>query len=423
MLLEEILASVDVIRDPDIKIATYARLGLEFAKMDNPLANKAFKKAFDVVYSMNDPFAILRNLAVVAYYMGKANLKSSKRIFQRIKDDLDVLPKDKRDLLLVDIVNYLVDLGEIDEATYHALGISDKELRNEALVLALKRYLRKISANKTTRVLQMRKAEYIWEQIESEPYYSIATVEIIKAYLRLEEYDRAIFMISYLKSKPWIKQVVREVITHLKKKNISKKYYEKLVTVAVDLSERLGINITRDLIVIFALNGEVKNAVSLIRGVEDPDDALKEITKVLIARKPGVLPKLFESLSDEELNIAAKELMNYLLDNPHEEFKDLVAQIPKRTADEKILVKIVGYYLKLDELESAVRIGAKIKDVKLRSLAFGSIAHYLLKRNMVEDAIDLVIQIKEPKLSSQLVSEILVRVAGKVGGESIGNAD
>lgn len=421
MLIREVMKSAEVIKDPAVRAITYAKIGVELTKMKNPLASDAFKKALDTVYLIENPVLLLKNLSTVAYYMGKAGLKSSKRIFQQIEDDLGNIPKQDRDIVRVDIVKYLVDLDEIDEAIYHASEISDSEIRNEALLLALKRYLFKIKRASTIRPLQIRKAEYIWQQIHREPYYSVATFELIRTLLRVEEYDRAIYMINYLKDPLWVKQVMREVITHLKKINVARKYYEKLVSVAIELSRKLRVDITGDLIVIFALNGEADGALELIRSLGDYNEMLAELSEILVKRKPDFLLKFLQKLSKDELNVAGREVMNYLLEHPDKELEYLVSFIASNATDERILVKAVNYYLKIDEIESAVKISSRIGNEELRSLALGSVAHYLLRRNRIEDAIDLVMHVRDPKLSSQLISELLVKVVRQSGGEGSGN--
>ncbi|MCD6559584.1 hypothetical protein DRN43_03870 [Thermococci archaeon] len=422
MLIKEVMKSVEVIKDPAVRAITYAKIGVELTRMKNPLASDAFKRALDTVYLIENPVFLLKNLSTVAYYMGKAGLKSSKRIFQQIEDDLRGLPKGDRDLVRVDIVKYLVDLDEIDEAIYHASEISDSEIKNEALLLALKRYLFKIKRTSTIRPLQIRKAEYIWQQIQKEPYYSVATFELIRTLLRVEEYDRAIYMINYLRDPLWVKQVMREVITHLKKVNVSRRYYERLVSVAIELSKRLRLDITGDLIVIFALNGEVNGALKLIRSVRDYNEMLVELSKILVKRKPDVLLTFLQKLSEDELNLASREIMNYLLEHPEKELEYLVSFIALNVTDERVLVKVVNYYLKTGDVESAVKISAKIGNEELRSLALGSIAHHLLRENRIDDAIDLVMHVKDPKLSSQLISELLVKVVRQSGGGKSGDS-
>ncbi|WP_048147911.1 hypothetical protein [Palaeococcus ferrophilus] len=410
MLAEEVLESVEIIRDPELKAITYSRLGHVLAVRGSELSKTAFKRALDTIDSIEDPVGMMRALAAVAYYTGKAGMRTSKKLFQRVRDGLEVFPPEIKDVLLSRMVMYLVDLGEIDEAVYHALEISDRELRNDILILALRKYLARIVGEPPIKALQMRKAEYIWERVEGEPYYSIATVELVKAYLRLEEYDRAIYFTKFLKNKFWIRQVLREIIIHLKAARLSKAYYDKLVAVAIDLSENLGEDITRDLVFIFALNGEFENAFSLLRNLPDMEETLVKLTEGIVSRRPELLEGYFELMPADELAIAGRAFLNYLIDSPRLEFEPVVDGIVARTLNEKVLVKAVSYYLKIGRLDKAAGVAAAIKDPEISSLAFSSVAHYLLRQNRVEDAIDLVTRIEDRRLSEPIIAELLVKV-------------
>lgn len=410
MLAEEVLESVEVISDSELKAITYSRIGHVLSQKNKELAKEAFMRAIQTLDSIEDPAGMMRTLSTVAYYMGRAGMRTSKKLFQRVRDGLEVFPPEIRDALLSRMVMYLVDLGEIDEGVYHALEISEGELRNNVLILALRRYLARITREPPIKTLQMRKAEYIWEQVKGEPYYSIATVELVKAYLRLEEYDRAIYFTKFLKNKFWVRQVLREIIIHLKAARLSKAYYDKLVTVALDLSETLGDDITRDLIFIFALNGEFENAFSLLRSLPDMEVILTSLTREIISRRPELLEGYFELMPADELSIAAREFLNNLLDSPRVEFEHIVDGIVSRGPEERVLVKAVRYYLKIGRLEKAVKVAGSIEDPEISSLAFGGVAHYLLKHNRVKDAIDIVTQITDRRLSEPIIAELLVKV-------------
>lgn len=410
MLAKEVLESVEIIQDLELKAVTYSRLGYALARKDTALSKEAFKRALATIDSIDDPIGVIRALTAVAYYTGKAGMRTSKRLFQRVRDGLEVFPPEIRDVLLSRMVMYLVDLEEIDEAVYHTLEISERELRNDILILALRKHLTKITKEGPIKALQMRKAEYIRERVEGEPHYSIATAELVKAYLRLEEYDRAIYFTKFLKNKFWIRQVLREIIVHLKAARLSKAYYDKLVAIAIELSESLGEDITRDLVFIFALNGEFENTFSLLRNLPDMEEILIKLTEEVLSRRPELLEGYFRHMPIDELSIAARRFLNYLLDNPLQEFESVVDTIVAKGADEGVLAKAVRYYLKIGRLEKAVGVAAAIKNPEISSLAFGSVAHYLLKQNRVEDAIDLVTRIEDRRLSEPIIAELLVKV-------------
>ncbi|ALM74932.1 hypothetical protein [Thermococcus barophilus] len=410
MLIKEALASVDAIQSPYIRAVTYARIGATLALAKNPLYEQAFKKAFDAAEEIDNPIEILKALLAIAFYLGKAKMKSSKKMFRQLAEDIMILPKKTRDKLFRDLISYMLQLGEIDEAFYYSEYISNEKLKNEILVNILKEYLSTLVGEKIRIIYRIRKIELILDHINKEPYRSYAIAEIIKSYLKIGEYDRAILMIKELKSKYWLKQTVKEVLFYLKHKDLDKKYADRLLTVAIEISDNLGIDINEDLAVIFAINGDIAHSVEALSHVSDKEQKLIEIMKALMERRPGTVIHYLQTLDPKDSEIASKAVLNYLIDNPSPKYSSIARYISEKIESEEVIVKAVQYYLKIGQVVEAARMTSKLKSRKLRSLALGDIAHYLLKNNKIGDALDLVMHVEDPKLSSVLISEILVKV-------------
>ncbi|NJE07704.1 hypothetical protein E3E31_04065 [Thermococcus sp. M39] len=410
MLIEEALATVEVIQNPYLKAVTYARLGARLAQAKNPLYEKAFKRALDVVSEIDDPIELLRTLLAIAFYLGEANIKSSKKMFRQVAEDVANFPKKVRDKIFQEMVAYMLQLNEVDEAFYYATQISNEKLMNEILVEILKNHLENLVGEKIRVLHRMRKINLLLEHITKEPYRSYAIAEVIKAYLKIGEYERAILMIGELKNKYWLKQTVKEVLFYLKHKNLDKEYAEKLLNVAINISEQYDIDIKEDLAVVFAVNGDIDHSIVALKFVNDREQKLEEVMKILLQRRPKIVIPYLQALGSKDAEYASKVVMNYLIDHPLEEYLDIAKYISENIESEQALVKAVQYYLKLDRIVDAARIAGRLRDKRLRSLALGDIAHYLLKNNQIGDALDLVMHVEDPKLSSILISEILVKV-------------
>ncbi|NJE12260.1 hypothetical protein [Thermococcus sp. LS2] len=413
MLIEEALATVEVIQNPYLKAVTYARLGARLAQAKNPLYEKAFKRALDVVSEIDDPIELLRTLLAIAFYLGEANIKSSKKMFRQVAEDVANFPKKVRDKIFQEMVAYMLQLNEVDEAFYYATQISNEKLMNEILVEILKNHLENLVGEKIRVLHRMRKINLLLEHITKEPYRSYAIAEVIKAYLKIGEYERAILMIGELKNKYWLKQTVKEVLFYLKHKNLDKEYAEKLLNVAINISEQYDIDIKEDLAVVFAVNGDIDHSIVALKFVNDRKQKLEEVMRILLQRRPKIVIPYLQALGSKDAEYASKVVMNYLIDHPLEEYLDIAKYISENIESEQALVKAVQYYLKLDRIVDAARIAGRLRDKRLRSLALGDIAHYLLKNNQIGDALDLVIHVEDPKLSSILISEILVKVVNQ----------
>ncbi|HIP89675.1 MAG TPA: hypothetical protein EYH24_07160 [Thermococcus paralvinellae] len=359
---------------------------------------------------IDNPVEILRAFLAIAFYLGKANVKSSKKVFRQVAKDATKFPKNVRDELFKEIISYMLQLNEVDEAFYYANYVSNEKLKNELLVEILKKHLENLVGKKIQVLYRMKKIDLILEHITKEPYKSYAIAEVIKAYLKIGEYDKAILMIGELKNKYWLKQTVKEVLFYLKHRNLDKKYADRLLNAAIEVSGQFNIDIKEDLAVIFAVNGDINHSIAALKVIKNREQKLVEIMEILIQRRPEIVLPYLQALSPKDAENASKVIMNYLIDNPREEYIDIAKYISENIESEHVLVKAVQYYLKLGKMMDAARIASGLRDRRLKSLALGDIAHYLLKNNQIGDAIDLVMHVEDSHLSSLLISEILVKV-------------
>ena len=239
--------------------------GQNLAQAKNPLYEKSFKKPFDAVGEIDNPVEILRAFLAIAFYLGKANVKSSKKVFRQVAKDATKFPKNVRDELFKEIISYMLQLNEVDEAFYYANYVSNEKLKNELLVKILRKHLENLVGKKIQVLYRMRKIDLILEHITKEPYRSYAIAEVIKAYLKIGEYDKAILMIGELKNKYWLKQTVKEVLFYLKHRNLDKKYADRLLNAAIEVSGQFNIDIKEDLAVIFAVNGDINHSIAALK--------------------------------------------------------------------------------------------------------------------------------------------------------------
>jgi len=409
MLIKEILASVEVIPDPYIKSATYAKIGERLAKAKDPAYKKAFLRAIETAKEIDDPVKMFKALLSVGYSMGRAGLKSAKRIYLGVLEDSKVLPPVQRDVVMQTAAGYMLGLGEIGEAVTYALEIRNRKLRNEILLEILRANTKAIGKEHLKVAYRLRKSKLIVDYVDMEPYRSKALLELIKAYLRLESYENAISLLREISTKEWTKQAFKEVTFYLKGKDALGHYIDSLESVAKDLIDRFGEDFTRELAFVFALAGEGLPAVQLLRTLEGYRRIMVEIALELLDRDHDVLPAFITALNEEEAAVVGKAVMNKILKHPELGSWEIVKAIGKSTSSEEVWAKIARYHVMMGELEAAMSIGALIREERLRSVIMADVSHHLLKRGEVGKAIDAALEVRNPRFSSILISEILIK--------------
>ncbi|ASJ05053.1 prenyltransferase [Thermococcus barossii] len=409
MIAKEVLASVEVIPDPYIKSATYAKIGERLAKARDNLYKTAFLRAIETAKEIEDPVTMFRALLSVGYSMGRAGLKSAKRIYQGVLEDSRMLSTAQRDLIMQSAAGYMLALGEVNEAITYALEIENPRVRNEILLEILRANTRMIGKEHLRVAYRLRKSKLIVDYIDSEPHRSKAMLELIKAYLFLESYENAISLLREIQVKDWARQAFKEVAFYLKEKDVLGHYIDALETVANDLIGKFGRDFTVELAFVFALSGEGVPALDLIRRLDNSESIIVEMALELLERDHDVLPSFISAMTEEEVALVGKVIMNKILENPKKGSWAIVKAIGNGTSSEEVWAKIARYHVLKGELEGAMRIGSLIQDERLRSIIMADVAHHLVKRGEVERAIDAALEVRNPRFSSILVSEILIK--------------
>ena len=407
MLVKEILSSVEVIPDPYVKSVTYAKIGERLAKAKNKAYKVAFLKAMETAKGIEDPPTMFRALLSVGYSMGRAGLKSSKRIYSQVIEDSRILPAPQRDLLMRLSSLYMLALGEINEAITNALEIANPSMRDEVLLTIIRVNTRMIEREKVKVAYRLRKSRLALDYISSEPHRSKAILEVIKAHIALGSYETAVNYLSAIGDPDWANRGFKEVLFRLRDKDVLGHLIEALEGAARVLIERFGGDFQYNLAFAFALAGEGEEAVKLLRELEDPG-LMRRMALKLLELDNNALPSFIGALNEEEAEIVGKAVMNAVLENPELGSEEVVNAVGKSTSSEEVWAKISRYYVLKGELDVAMKIARLVKSPELRSLIMADLAHQLLKRGEVERAIDAALEVRDERFASILVAEILI---------------
>ncbi|NJE02325.1 prenyltransferase [Thermococcus sp. JdF3] len=409
MLINEVLASVDVIADPYVKSATYAKIGEKLAKAKHGSYKEAFLRAVETAREIDDPVTMFRALLSVGYSMGRAGLKSSKRIYMTVLDESKVLPHTQRDSLMSSAAGYMLALGEVGEAIAYSIEIKNPKLRNEVLLEIMRFNTRMIGNERLKAAYRLRKSKLILEYLDSEPERSEGVRELVRAYLYLEAYENAVSLLRDISRKEIALQTFKEVVFYLKENEVLGHYIDSIEAVAHELIEKFGDEFRVELALALALVGEGLTAVKMVRELKQPESVLVRIALELLGRDNNVLPAFLGALNETEAAIVGKEVMNAVLSNPKKGLQKIVEAVGKSTSSEEVWAKIARYYVLIGDVESAMKIGLLLREEELRSLVMADVAHHLVKRGEVERAIDAALEVRNPRFSSILVSEILIK--------------
>ncbi|CAB50323.1 hypothetical protein [Pyrococcus abyssi] len=412
MVIDEVLSSVSSIPDPYIRVLTYGRIGVILARAKDPRHEKAFKLALSELTRIEDPYTLVRALLVTGYLTGLAGLKSAKRAFREAIEYSNMLPRELRDKIKAEAVDYLLSLNNPEEALFYASQIENKKLRNAKLLEILSKTLEVLDSKEINVVYKRRKIELILEHIKDEPYRSEAIVRVIRPLLSGGYYKRVIELIGEIKSKPWIKQALSEVLLFLR--TGEGEGIEEIIELSKSLAKKSGRDIREDLAYIFAIHGFTKQSIDVLLDLPNRGKIAGEIFDSLLMRGTKALEDFVNFLPDDIIKEMKGKLMS-IMNEENPEFSSIVKVIVERTSDESILVGAVKYFLTINKLEYAVSIIKRLKTEKARSTALGFLAYYLIKRGKIGEAVDVVLEIRDRNLASKLASEILVKaVEGEV---------
>ncbi len=408
MLIEEIISSVDAIQDPYLRVVTYAKIGEKLATVKDEHFKTAFTKAFENVDKITDPAMMFKALLTVGYYLKKIGAKSSNKVFQQVLEGSKILNPADRDLLMQSASKYVATAGDISAAIVFAMEIQNPQLRDAALLDIIKKNTSMLGRENIKIAYRLRKTKLALESISSEPYISEAYIELVRIYLRLGSYEKAINLLDDIKKKSWAKLGFREIIFFLKDKNELSHYVSVLYQIAERLSKKFGDEFLVEMARALALSGATDSAIKLIKKVSEFEKSLIDITFDLLEKNWSVIPDFLNVLSQEEKEIVGKEIMNYLIEHPEKGHDKLIKAV-KEINSQEIMVKLVRYYILRGNVEKARAIALNITDTHLRSIALADVANDLLKKNRIADAIDTALEVRDPRFSSILISEILVK--------------
>ncbi|WP_456394925.1 prenyltransferase [Thermococcus sp.] len=409
MLVDEIISSIEIIQDPYLKAATYAKIGERLVAMKDEHFKLAFTRALENANSIEDPPTMFKALLAVGYSLKKVGIKSANRIFQQVLEGSRLLGQGDRDLLMHTAAKYMVAAGDIGGAIIFAMEIQNLQLKDITLLEIIKRNTSLLERDQIKIAYRLRKSRLALDNITLEPYRSKAYLELIKIHLHLGSYEKAITMIEEIERKPWAKLAFKEVVFHLKDRDALSQYIPVLEQAAHRLSKKFGEDFLVEMGRAFALSGATEPAVNLIRKFGGGMESLSEIALTLIEKNPRALPGFIDALSSEEMEVIGKDIMNHLLEHPERGNPEIIGAIERKSPGEEVLVKIVRYRILKGDIDGARRTAAEIKDRKLRSIALTDVANYLLKENSLSEAIDAALEVKDPRFSSILISEILLR--------------
>lgn len=410
-VVDESFEVASIIRDPYFRAIAYAKMAYELYGVQNRRYKEAFTKAVEASREIENPKYLIRALIEIGRYIAKCGIPAYKKVFYQAFEMAKGLGT--RDELIEEIIQALVELKDYDEALYYAIELADKIKRSENFLNLLSYYLK---------IGKMRKAHFIVNHLEDEPWRSIAAVETLKVHLKREEYGSAIRVLNAIKNPYWLSEGIRETAIHLKTQGAPRATLEKFVNIAKNMSEDHGEEVLTNLLIGFGIVGEVELALNILSYL--PPKRRTSILIELTARimdDPKILEDLMIRLEGELFNKVGKFIMGRVLENPSIDYRALTDIIGNKARDEALLTKVVTYYAKMREYQRAITLAQRIKDNYLRSLAFGSIAVNLLKEGNVDRALEMAFEVRHPKWNSWLMAELLVKILEQAKEQEIEN--
>ncbi|AIF69225.1 hypothetical protein PAP_04040 [Palaeococcus pacificus DY20341] len=412
-VINESFKVASIIRDPYFRSIAYAKMAYELYGVQNKRYKEAFTKAVEATKEIDNPQALIRSLIEIAKYLAKCRIPAYKKVFYQAFEMTKQFSSSLKDELTEEIIQTLIELKEYDEALYYAIELEDKIKRNDNFLKLLNYYLK---------VGKMRKAHFIINHLDDEPWRSIAAIETLKVHLKREEYGSAIKVLSTIKNPYWLSEGMRETAIYLKKQGAPRATLEKFIYIAKNMSENYGEEVLKNLLIGFGIVGEVEFALNILYSLplKKRASVLIELTARVI-HEPKILKEIMKNIDDELFAKVGKFVMDRLLENPAEEYLGVVEIVGSKSMDEALLTKVVTFYSKLGKYQKSIHLAQRISDNYLRSLAFGSIAVNLLKEGNVDRALEIALEVKHPKWSSWLMEELLIKILEMAKEQEIEN--
>jgi len=409
LLAKEVLASVDVIKDPYVKAVTYARIGERLAKAGNPLYKEAFLKAVDVAEGIENPVLMLKALLSLGYSMRKVGIKAYGKIYKKVMESIADLPPAAADEVLETAVMYAISLGRIDEGIEYAIAIQNQSLKDNALLAIVRRNTSLIEKERIKIAYRIRKSKLAIEYIKDEATKSKALLEVIRSYILMGSYTNAIAIMKEITRGEWVKQAFKEVVMKLSSKGVLNEYAESLVGVAQELIRKFDADFRVELAIAFSIAGEGRKAVELIKiKKEDPLPDLIDVARKLFEIDKSALVSFMKGLRVQEAREVGKVVLNMVLESTESVDPMFVVSVAKLSRSEEVWVKAARYLVQVGNVNEAWKIANSLRSDKLRSIVLASIAHRLVREGKIERAIDAALEVRDSKVSSMLVAEILV---------------
>ena len=408
MLVVEVLESAKDIPDPYMRTITYARIGEELAKKGHSLYKRAFLNAFESLASIEDPFLVLKALLSIGISMGRAKIKAYRKVFSRVFSESKSLAPQQRDEILKTASLALLSLGDIGEAITFAIEISTNDLKQATLVSLVRGLSHSLEIKPIKTAYRLRKMRLILEYITDEPHRSKALLELSKTLITLGSYEGAFSTVKEMGSKEWAKRAFKELAFRLSELGVIEKYADSFVILAEELSKKFGENLVLELSTALALAGRGKLAVQTLRRANQMN-LFENVALDILEKNPHALKDFLEALSDEEARTVGKTLMNAILEEPTPEKRNIVNTIARFVRSEEVLAKIARFYVLINDVESARKIGLVLQNQRLRSIVMADVAHHYLKQGDVEKAIDTALEVRDRRFASILMSEILIK--------------
>ncbi len=416
MLVQEVLESVASIPDPYVRVITYAKVGERLAKARKPVFKDAFIKALETAKEVDDPLKMLQALVSVGYMMGRAGIRSYKRVFLQVSEDSALLPDKLRDGVMRSIALSLLRLGEIGEAVTYAVEIRDQRLRQETMVFIVRQVARSIERKPIRVAYSLRKIRLALEYITDEPYRSKALLELMKAFIALKSYENALATVRGMGSKGWARQAFKELIYRLKAQGALEEYIGLIEELADEMVGRFGESFTQELATAFALSGRGDVAAELMERLGDEGETVK-LALELLRKYPRVLPSFLKALEPETALSVGKAVMNAILERPERGDWEVIKAVVEKAGSEDILAKVARFYVLKGHAEEARKIGSALDDLHLRSVVMADVARHYLGAGDIDRAINAALEVRDTGYTSMLMSEILVKaLEAELGG-------
>ncbi len=410
-MLRELLDTALSISDDYVRTVTLAKAGYYLKDMDRDMFSEVFKSALKSLDHISSPVLRTRAMIEVAREMDRSGLRESGgKLLYRAYELTGRLPEPIRDNILIEIVKTATKIGLLQDAVMYAFSIEDRDTRMEALAGLVSPLLNTGDFRRVKKILD----------VLEEPWKSEAATKIAEKYLSKEQFASVLTILPYVEDIDLLRKLFRDIGIHLKKASVPEGTYEKFIEAAKALADR-DEGIVFELLSTIASTGRSKMIIKALAEMKYPIKGILMVVNRIIDR-PEVITEFVKliDIPQDKAETMYKFIMDLLLRREaSEQYKELVGIIGRKTESEGTLVKVIRYMTKLNDIGEAYRLASLIEDVRLRSLAFGSVAMALIRKGDMDSAIDAVREVKDERWSSWLMGEIILKILQLYSGKDI----